>query len=69
MFRDISHKNQMVRIMTLGKINTALQNYTEENSIKALDERLLKGFYTSRPSELDKKYMLMKPRGLDKENG
>jgi hypothetical protein len=42
----------MESVFTLGKINRALRNYEDDESITRLDRRLLKGFYIDDKWEL-----------------
>ena len=44
---NLSLKDPMKRIFTLGKINRTLNSYTNAKKLSSLDKRLLKGFYVT----------------------
>jgi len=60
---DLNHKNNLVRLFTVGNIKKRLMTLTEEKKLSYLDIRLLKGFYTSSRTELET--VRAEQKGLD----
>jgi len=54
LLEDLNHKNNLVRLFTAGNIKKRLMTLTDEKKLSELDIHLLKGFYTSSRTELEK---------------
>jgi len=54
LLKDLNHKNNLVRVFTAGNIKKRLMTLADEKILSYLDIRLLKGFYTSNRTELEK---------------
>jgi len=54
LLKDLNHKNNLVRLFTAANIKKRLMTLTDEKQLSELDIRLLKGFYTSSRTELEK---------------
>ena len=43
----------MTRVFSLGKVHTALKNFSTQGKLSSLDKRLIKGFYVADKKELE----------------